>query len=231
MTYSKRFFFAFVLYFFLTATNCYSQSILELYGKPYFRNSLIIGIDGGIITRNTLWLNDFKNENTNIGYGISLTKPLNKWLSLEGVMRWGKNLSGKITKADSTRSYVTERPLDIYASILITPIHIKGVELGFSGGFGTVNFKANTSTSGGTWNKDATYELIVPIAASVKKHLWKKLDMGIGYRYYFLFVDNLDAFKSNNDFDKYSYTFFSLYYNSNKTSNHIFSITRCPRMN
>lgn len=207
------------------------QNSKFLYDKAMPDYALSIGLTGGFITRNTLFMHDFRNENFNIGYGLSLAKPLNNWLSFEGAIRWGGNLSGKKIDQNDNINYKIQRPLDFYTSAIITPFYIDNARINFSVGLGVVYFRTTISIINNTYIKQPTYETVVPISVSMKKPIWRKIDCGIGYQYYLSFVDNMDAFKIHDDFDKYSYTYIGIYYNIEKQKYGVRKNNRCPSVN
>ncbi len=227
-----------LLFSLFICSDTYSQAYTNskfLYGKARQSNPFTVGLDVGVITRRTLFMNDFKNERFDIGYGLSLNKPISSRFALEGVVRTGADLYGKegnrVTPEGSStivNYYVIERPVDFFGSVVYNIYADEFFQINASAGVGLIYFKTRYYTPGNTYNKRPTYELIVPLTVSAKRKLSETIDIGLGYRYYIGFVDNMDGFYANNNNDKYSYIYAGLYFNIGEKDYRFKRTKDCP---
>jgi opacity protein-like surface antigen len=201
----------------LASASSFAQSSRFYYGLPAENTGLTIGVDVGMITRNLLsYTNDFEEEFFDIGYGISLNKTLSKRLSAEAVIRTGADLYGisHYTTTPIVDFYVIKKSIDLSLALVYEVPLSERLSLYPSLGAGVVNYKVSYSGIQPKVTNKTASEVVVPASLSMRYAISPKIQLGLGYRYYQTFTDEMDGFiyKGN---DSYSYVYGGLYYKLN----------------
>jgi OOP family OmpA-OmpF porin len=179
-----------------------------------------IALNTGGLSQYTVFLgsSDYKNFQTQIGYGLTLKKQLVPSFALQADVFGGK-LQSKVSNMDPpnmpgpyTRfSTQINAAASLSANFSIVNINWRNSEAFVQPyatlGGGVINYKATTYdySNVGTAQKIKS-SLMVPIGLGIKLGLSRAISLDVGYQVNFVDADDLDGYQFNGNSDKFSYT-------------------------
>jgi hypothetical protein len=202
-----------------------------LYGKKKNKTNtlLIFGVDGGMVTRNTFGGRDYRIEDITWGQGFTLKFPVYRRIGIGMFFRASRaDITGREGKNNPNASYEILEPVDWGGMLTYTVYSKKLNHIHASAGAGWIYSGAYHENEEGSFiRKSGTRELIVPIELLYTRTITPNVSAGLGYRYYLSAIDDLDGTIANNNNDRYSYTYASIFFHLPK-GNKAYRGNNCP---
>lgn len=213
--------------FTITAQELAKEKVTIFGGIRQYR-TWSLGINAGILSPVvfTGGSNDFKNWESNLGYGLSLAKQLSPSFSIKGNVLQGEVSASNVEAPggilDGYRNYTTKiaYAADLRGEVTLGTLNFRKRELSLSfqasAGMGltgyapkvtdadnrTTDWKGQVGTNG---NKEYVKGLYMPVGASARFRVSEIVSFILGYSMSFLDGDNLDGVYKGGK-DKFSYS-------------------------
>jgi OOP family OmpA-OmpF porin len=199
------------------------------YVKPFSGSGAFrtwsIGINGGILTPNTILgsnsKQDFTSPNAEFGYGGYIKNQITPAFGIQADFLAGKltadhgqpDAFGNATyKSFSTKIHYSA---DLSANFTLGNIswhnNKSAIQPYFTLGMGTMNYTPVTTSASGTVanfktdNDGSINELYVPVGLGLKFAIAPGLNLDLGYQVNFVYSDNIDGYKYGSGNDKFAY--------------------------
>lgn len=176
---------------------------------------VVFGVDAGFITRNTFNQQDFNVEYFSPGYGVTARFPVLNRVSLGMFFRaGGGDLSGWNTFQNGRNTYYkVHEPIDFGGTMTFSLYNSISRELSLTGGAGSVFIATSyVNPEGVRLRQRGKFELILPLEVLYTEKIAEQVSVGLGYRYYLTFTDDMDATYAHQNNDRFAYLFAGIYF-------------------
>jgi len=191
-------------------------------------NTWSIGINGGILAPTIInGKNDFTQWKADIGYGATIKNQLLPALGIQadflaGKLNadnsrdWGNGMApvSPYSSFDTRVAYATSLSGNLTLANIYWMNRENVVRPYVTAGYGLMGYKVTIKDQSGTQTKfnggENVEEAFIPVGLGLKFSLSNSVNLDLGYKMNFVDGDNLDAYRSGPQNDKFSYTHIGL---------------------